>query len=131
MARPCVLVVEDEPFIALDLVATLVDAGFAVAGPVGTVPAALDELRAQRPDAAIIDVNLNGKASTPVAAALQAARVPFVVVTAYSSAANFPEFRDSLVLFKPVPPHTLLKVVRMLLEEDAGGGPAKLSAVTR
>jgi len=119
MARPCVLVVEDEPIIALDLVATLDEAGFAVAGPVGTIPAALDELRAQRPDAAVIDVNLNGRVSAPVAAALAAARVPFVVITAYSAAANLPEFRGSLVLFKPVPPRSLLKVVRMLLEERA------------
>ena len=118
MARPCVLVVEDEPFIALDLVATLDEAGFAVAGPCGTVTAALDALRAQRPDAAVIDVNLNGKASAPVAAALQAARVPFIVVTAYSSTASFPEFRGSLVLFKPVPPRSLLKVIKMLLGQD-------------
>ncbi len=54
----CVLVVEDELFIAIELKAALAEAGFRVLGPVGSASDALDLLHDERPHAAVLDVNL-------------------------------------------------------------------------
>jgi DNA-binding response OmpR family regulator len=81
-----VLVVEDEFLIAMELRAFLEDAGFEVLGPVPTVASALDAVGSELPDAAVLDVNLYGERVTPVAVALAARNVPFVLASAYSSA---------------------------------------------
>jgi DNA-binding response OmpR family regulator len=105
-----VLVVEDQFLIAMDLNAILTDAGFDVIGPVGTVAAALDALRAERPDAAILDVNLRGERSTPVAEALQAMHVPFVLASSYlpPSLAQESALAAARNLGKPTPPAAVL-----------------------
>ena len=127
MPRPSVLVIEDEPLIALDVVLTLEEAGYAVVGPAPTVPAALSALRDRKPDAVILDLNLQGELSIPVAEALQAARVPFLVVTAYNPAAIPPKLRPAAVLVKPVAARTLLSVIEKLLGGDAWGVARPLS----
>ena len=78
-----ILVVEDEIFIALDLEATLEDGGYRVLGPAATVAGALKLLGEQRPDAAVLDVNLKGEMVTPVARLLHQMGVPFVLASAY------------------------------------------------
>jgi CheY-like chemotaxis protein len=84
LSRRRLLVVEDDPFIAVDLHDLLASAGAVVLGPVPTVRAALALLETDRPHAALLDLNLRGERSTPVAEALHAAAVPFVLVTGYS-----------------------------------------------
>ncbi len=50
----------------MELDMTLRSAGYQVLGPVTTVTAALELLRAERPDAAVLDVDLEGEWVTPV-----------------------------------------------------------------
>ncbi len=116
-AAGLILVVEDELLIALDLAATLRDGGFRVLGPVTTVPAALQLLAQQRPDAAVLDVNLRNDLVTPVAHALRAMHVPFAVVSAYSRAAlrNDQVLSGAPKLDKPVLPSDLVNAVNGLL----------------
>ena len=79
-----VLVVEDEALIALDLEARLGRHGWRVLGPAATVDQALRLLRdGETPDVALLDVNLGGEPVTPVAEALRARGVPFVLASAY------------------------------------------------
>jgi len=79
-----VLVVEDEVLLALDLELTLKRHGWRVLGPAATVAAALRLLGEGEPPAvALLDVNLRGELVTPVAEALRARGVPFVLVSAY------------------------------------------------
>jgi two-component system, response regulator PdtaR len=78
-----VLVVEDEVLLALDLELILKRHGWRVLGPAATVAEALRLLEAERPDAAVLDVNLRGELVTPVAEALRALAVPFVLASAY------------------------------------------------
>ena len=78
-----VLVVEDEFLIALDLAQLLRRHGWRVLGPAATVDQALRLLRGATPDVALLDVNLRGEPVTPVAAALRARGVPFVLASAY------------------------------------------------
>lgn len=53
-----ILVVEDEPFIAFDLMMAIEDAGAIPVGPAATIADALDIIRHEPPEAAIVDVNL-------------------------------------------------------------------------
>lgn len=101
--RRCVLVVEDEMFIAFELEAALIDGGFRVLGPVGSVKDALDLLKNERPDAAVLDVNLAGENVAPVALQLRVLGVPFVLATASDSAelARNAVFADVRNLGKP------------------------------
>jgi two-component SAPR family response regulator len=79
-----VLVVEDEFLLALDLELILLRHGWRVLGPATTVAEALLLLKAERPDVALLDINLHGELVTPVAEALHALGVPFVLASAYS-----------------------------------------------
>ena len=79
-----VLVVEDETMVAWLLEDMLADLGCAVVGPAARVNQALAMLDAEAIDAAVLDVNLNGQMSYPVADALAARGVPFVFSTGYN-----------------------------------------------
>jgi two-component system, response regulator PdtaR len=110
------LVVEDDPFIAADLQDLLASAGAAVLGPVPTVRAALASLGTDRPHAALLDLNLRGERCTPVAEALQAAAVPFVLVTGYSrSQIDEPALREAPIVSKPVQASILMRALQRLL----------------
>jgi PAS domain S-box-containing protein len=81
-----VLLVEDEPLVAMDAETTLRALGCEVAGPASTLPEALRlaEAEAPRLDAAVLDVNLGGQAAFPVADLLVRRGVPVVFATGYS-----------------------------------------------
>lgn len=80
------LIVEDEYMIAEHISMLLEDFGCEVAGPVATIEEALAALDGgNRLDGALLDANLNGESSAPVAAALNVLSVPFVVATGYGS----------------------------------------------
>jgi DNA-binding response OmpR family regulator len=100
--RPRVLVVEDEALLAMMVEDTLAEAGCAVLGPTATVADALALLGAEEaPSAAVLDLNLAGETSAPVAAALAARGVPFVVATGYG-ASGLPDWTGGApVVAKP------------------------------
>lgn len=80
--RKCVLVVEDEFLIALEVKRALINNGFDVLGPAASVDRALDFLADHRPDAAVLDVNLGTEKVTPVAYLLKSLSVPYILATA-------------------------------------------------
>lgn len=82
-----VLVLEDEALIALTLADMLGELGCSVVGPANTAAAALERLKQVTPDLAILDVNLAGLSSAPVAKALRLLGVPFVYCTGYAEPA--------------------------------------------
>ena len=53
-----VLIVEDEPFVALELEELLLDEGFEVVGSAANAAQAIDLGRRHRPDLALLDLNL-------------------------------------------------------------------------
>lgn len=83
MLPKAVLIVEDEFLIAMDLARMIEGFGWTVIGPVGTVRDALRLLDGDLPAVAMLDVNLGRELVTPVAEALKARNVPFVVASAY------------------------------------------------
>ena len=98
-----ILLVEDEPLVALALQAALQDAGCTVRGPVATVPEAQRASAEEGLDAAVMDVNLRDGLSLPLGERLAARGVPVVYVTGLGS---FPAgrtlFPGETVLNKPV-----------------------------
>ncbi|WP_018321050.1 response regulator [Bradyrhizobium sp. WSM2793] len=112
------MVVEDEYLIALELDTQLRTGGYRVIGPVPDIDRALKLLRADRPDAAILDVNLAGEWVTPVAQALRAMSVPFILASGYVAAdlQAHPALRDAVNVGKSWRPEYLLKTLRNALE---------------
>jgi CheY-like chemotaxis protein len=96
-----VLVVEDEMIVAWLLEDMLADFGCVVVGPAARVEQALAVIDAEAIDAAVLDVNLNGQKSYPVADALAARGVPFVFSTGYDKGRLLDGYRSFPVLQKP------------------------------
>ena len=97
-----VLVVEDQLLIALDLETLLLEEGVSAVQLCGTVEDALRSIRLDRPDIAILDVNLGDATSFPVAAELQRLGIPFIFATGYGNEVEFPlELRSTPLVAKP------------------------------
>jgi CheY-like chemotaxis protein len=96
-----VLLVEDEMIVAWLLEDMLAELGCVVVGPAATVDRALAMIDAQDIDVALLDVNLNGEMSYPVADALIARGVPFVFSTGYDKDRLLEGYRTVPVLQKP------------------------------
>ncbi len=111
-----ILVCEDEPFIAYDIVETVEDAGGRVVGPAATVREALELLKRHRVRAAILDVHLADRDVTPVAERLLAEGVPVVVHTGVGLPQSLAQrFPDVPVLIKPVAPAVIIdRLVRQI-----------------
>jgi DNA-binding response OmpR family regulator len=76
-----VLLVEDEMLTALDLSCEIEDAGGETVGPAVSVKQGLALIATGGVTAAILDVNVRDGETTPVAAALIARRIPFILHT--------------------------------------------------
>jgi CheY-like chemotaxis protein len=101
------LLVEDESLIAMMMRDMLVGLGFCVVGPFGDVQAALAAAEADEIEAAVLDVNLNGESVHPVAEALAARGVPFLLVTGYDAESVRERYVGVPILQKPIEPKTL------------------------
>jgi CheY-like chemotaxis protein len=78
-----VLIVEDEGMLTMLMEDFLEELGCRVADTADTVEAALSKAGSASADAAIVDVNLNGSASTGVAEVLTRRGIPFIFATGY------------------------------------------------
>ena len=99
--RRSILIVEDEPLIAMMLEDFLESLGHTVAGTCDTVECALDRTDKGGFDLAILDVNLKGENVWPVASALRQRNVPFIIATGGHVDPPPPEFNDAPVIEKP------------------------------
>ncbi len=96
-----VLIVEDEALIAMLFEDILEDTACQIVGPAMTVRQAMELAEAAEIDVAVLDVNLNGESSFPVAALLQSRGVPLVFSSGYGSQGLPPEWQDRPTLPKP------------------------------
>jgi len=96
-----VLVVEDESLVAMLIEDTLASIGCIVAGVAGRLEEAARQISSLEFDLAILDVNLNGRQSYPLAEALSKKGIPFFFATGYG-VVGLPEmFRSIPILEKP------------------------------
>ena len=108
--RALILIVEDEPIIALELQASIEDAGGLVIGPVGSASAALILLETCIVAAAILDVHLTDRDVTPVAEVLGARNVPIVFHSAESLPSHLRLRHPNANFYqKPIEPMVLIK----------------------
>lgn len=110
------LIVEDEYLIALNLKQMLEASGWRVIGPAPTVRRALRLLENEAPSVALLDVTLGDGMVTPVAEALKARQVPFVVASAYERPEQYggPALAGALNVGKPVMEQRLLAALTEL-----------------
>ncbi|TIS61093.1 MAG: response regulator [Mesorhizobium sp.] len=107
-----ILVVEDAFLVALDLSDQLTESGCEVIGPAASVEEALKQIDGVALDGAVLDVNLQGERSFPIAELLASQGVPFVFLTGYDSSTVFPdEFQGAPRLSKPVDTQALTEAV--------------------
>ncbi len=117
--RPRVLVVEDEALLALEIAHVLSEAGFNVIGSARAVAQALSLIEETGCDVAVLDVNLGGETSEPVAWRLLARGTPFVALSGYSRAQHPPVFSSAPAFAKPLQPEPLIAEIRRCLGEAA------------
>ena len=97
-----VLLIEDEMMVVMLLQDMLIDLGCTVLGHATCVEQALAMIENTRQiNAALLDVNLNGQRSYPVAVALVERGVPFSFVTGYRGNSMMNWYRRFPVLHKP------------------------------
>jgi CheY-like chemotaxis protein len=109
-----VLVVEDEMMVLLLIEDMLSDLGCESVTTAATVDQALALMDGRVFDVAMLDVNLNGQKSYPVADALAARDVPFVFATGYSDHVTRDGYPGRPVLKKPFKFEALVEVLARL-----------------
>jgi CheY-like chemotaxis protein len=96
-----VLVVEDEAMVSMLIEDMVSDFGGEVVGPVARLDDALTLAREAKIDVAILDLNLAGVLTYPVARLLQERGIPFIFATGYGSSGLMADFQSSPTLQKP------------------------------
>jgi CheY-like chemotaxis protein len=107
-----VLVLEDEPLIAMLLVDMLETAGCEVVGPAHDAEQALKLVAEKSIDLAVLDVNLgSGTTSAPVADFLKKLGIPFIFATGYGEKGLRSTDREQLRIDKPYCARALLETL--------------------
>jgi CheY-like chemotaxis protein len=96
-----VLLVEDEALVSMLLQDTLEEIGCAVVAAASRFDDALEKARSVSFDIAILDVNLDGRYTFPIAEALAARGSPFVFATGYGANRLPDTLKNVPVLQKP------------------------------
>lgn len=112
-AKPCVLVVEDEIMISMMLEDRLEQAGYRVLAA-ASVSSAMALLREQSIDFAVLDVNLDGEQSFPVAGVLRQRGIAFTFASGYGTDGVPEEYRREKMLQKPYDTKALLAMLSSL-----------------
>ena len=102
--------------LAITLEDSLIEAGFAITGIAGRLDAALAMVARGDCDAAILDANLAGVSASPVASALTARGVPFLVVSGYSRTQLSSAFASATVVQKPCQSEPLIAALHRILQ---------------
>jgi CheY-like chemotaxis protein len=112
--RARILIVDDEPMIAMDVELLLLEAGYEIGGVTGKLEKALSIVECGMCDAAILDANLGGISAAPVGAALTARGLPFLVLSGYSGDQQPEALRAAPCLLKPFNPAQLVETLNRI-----------------
>ncbi len=114
-----VVIAEDEAIVRLDLKEILEEEGYEVVGETGRGDEAIDLVRGQRPDLAILDIKMPGSDGLSVAREINADRLCAVLIlTAFSQRNLIEQARDAgalAYLVKPFQKSELLPNIEMAL----------------
>ena len=119
LANRRILVVEDEMLVLMNIEIALEDLGCSRILAAASVAEALALLQVHPFDAALLDVNLGGEKSFPIADALIGCGIPFAFATGYGSPGDRRDLGDRPLLRKPYLRKDLIAVFEELLAGDA------------
>lgn len=119
LAGKRILIVEDEPLIAMVLTDYLLDANCDIAGPAQNVEKAKQMAAEETIDAALVDGNLSGRRVDEIVAALAAREIPFAFVTGYGREALPPGYASAPIVEKPFTQEQVLGALRHLFADGA------------
>ena len=118
-SSPRILIVEDESLVALDEEALVRSLGFEVLGPVGHLEDALQIVGTKRIDGAVLDIQLDGNATSyPLAAELENRGIPFLFVTGLDKTGLAQLFPSAPVIWKPFDPEALRAAIKRMMAES-------------
>lgn len=112
-----VLIVEDDPFIALALEETLTDFGLIVVGAAMNVANALALAQNAAFDLALLDVNIGQDKIDPVADAIHARGIPFIFTTGCGRAGLPEAYLGQAIVEKPFYVEEMLRALREQLAD--------------
>jgi CheY-like chemotaxis protein len=115
LAGKRVLIVEDESLVAFLIEEYLADVACVTLGPFGSVTDGLEAVANQAFDLAVLDINLNGERSYPIAEALTQRGIPFLFLSGYGDAGIPPGHDDWKVCTKPFRGEDLTVMLAALL----------------
>ncbi len=119
MAEKQIFIVEDEALLLCELEDLVVHLGYGLAGSATSLDKAMDKLAAgPKPDLALLDLNLNGSPSDPIADYLVAAGVPIIFVSGYGARGLGERFTGFDVLQKPYDEAALAAAMRKALHPN-------------
>jgi DNA-binding NtrC family response regulator len=107
-----ILIVEDEPLIALDLEVFFHRAGAKVLSTC-TLERALELADRAGLSAAVLDYGISGGNCEPICARLQQRRIPFVIYSGYAGLSE--KFPDAVIIPKPAGLYDVLDAVSALV----------------
>ncbi len=105
-AKPCVLVCEDEMYVAMMLQDRLEDSGYRVV-TAARISEALALAEAESINVALLDINMAGEDSFSVAERLRSRGIPFLFSSGYGEEILPVEWRSEQVLRKPYDTRTV------------------------
>jgi CheY-like chemotaxis protein len=111
-----ILVVEDESMVAMMIEDMLEDLGHKVIATSGRMPEASKLVSDSIADLAILDVNLNGEETYPLADSLAARQIPFIFATGYGASGIKPEWSGVPVLQKPFQSRELAQAINLAIQ---------------
>ena len=115
--RGIVLIVEDEPLIMLELQTMLTDLGWDVAHLASDIDRAIELAQREALDLAILDVNVKGRTSFPVADILEKRKVPIILATGYSTEVIVENYPRATYLQKPYVRSDLARALTRALDQ--------------
>ena len=110
-----IFLVEDEAIIAMMAEDMLEELGCETVATATALAEALDAIETVPFDLALLDINLNGVDSGPVAEKLRASGRPFIFTTGYGSAGRAPAYSDVPLVTKPYRSTDLADAIRRAL----------------
>ena len=116
MTQATVLVAEDERIIAFDLCNTVAEAGYTVEGPHPDTSSAMLAFQKDKPDLAILDIELDDGTVFQLAQKLADENVPIIFHSGrYSTDEMRARFPKAKTLTKPCPPARMIETVNSVL----------------
>ena len=105
------LVVEDEVMIAMYVEDLLIELGYEVAGIATGFDQALPLAKEGDFDFAVLDINLDGRLSFPIADVLRERGIPFLFASGYGSKGMRDDYRSAVRIHKPFLGHDLAQAI--------------------